>query len=327
MTFSQSAIPTVTPSVWQFYVSHENRPEGIRACGSVIYADSAEEVQELAKRSGLVAHQYATDQLSIKRDGALPIQTRMRISQTENSYALREMLLGIKDLYGIDLSQNALVTNEARYFFSVRKLREFTASQVERAEYLVPYAKFIIGTHTDRTDEELVSGTIAVHNDSKQRTKVNFGCVAPFPPIGIDQWLKQKLETHNLAGLQLKPMVVRKMSGLPKKPIWHLAGSITLPRTLTKYINKHGFEKEPYHDWSDKWESAHFFDNGYEPPVLKYCRGQIDSMGSFDVAVSAEKVGNGPKIAFPWVIVSRRFREILAELKVKGVGFIPVAIE
>ncbi len=327
MTFSQSAIPTSKPAVWQFYVYHERRPEGLRACGSVIYADSAEEVQELARRSGLVARQFPTSQVAIKRDGALPFETSIRISEAEDSPALRQMVLGIRDLYGIDLSQNVLLPNEARPLFWVRKLREFTTSQVAEAPYLMVYAKFMIGTHTDRTAEELASGTIAVHNDSKQGTDVRFGCVAPFWPIGVDQWLKEKLEGYDLPGLRLNPIVVRRRSGPPRKPLWNLTGSVTLPRTLTRYVNEYGFEKVPYDDWSAKWGEAHFFDEGYQPPVLKYSKKQIDSLGSFDVAITAEKVGNGPKIAFQRLIVSQRFRGMLADLKIKGVGYVPVVLE
>ena len=139
MTFSKSAIPPVIPAVWQFYVSHDKRPDGIRACGSVIYADCAEEVQELARRSGLTASQHAANQLAIKRDGALPITSRIRIVEPENSHALREIILGLRDLYEIDLAQKALVANETRPFFSVRKLREFTESQIEKAQYLIVY--------------------------------------------------------------------------------------------------------------------------------------------------------------------------------------------
>jgi hypothetical protein len=53
----------------------------------------------------------------------------------------------------------------------------------------------------------------------------------------------------------------------------------------------------------------------------------MDALGGFDVALTAERVGNGPRISFPAVIVSQRFREVLTELKIPGVGYTPVAIQ
>jgi hypothetical protein len=325
---SLSILPSEKPAVWEFTISHEKLPDGdVRACGSVFYTDTAEEIHELAARSGLEVKEYQVDRLAVERDGAFPVRTVLHIREPENSNALHEIVAGLKSSYGIDLAKNSLISNEKRWFFSIRKLREFTKNQIQDAPYLWLYAKkFRIGTWRDRTDEEYSRGIYAIDNDATQRTKVQFGFLSPFPAIGVDQCLKEELERRMPIGLQFKPVAVRRKSGKPRKPIWKLTSSIVLPRTLTRFINKHGHDKEPFDDWSDRWESAYFYDDGYQPPVLGYSQEQLSSVGAFDVALTAERVGGGPKISFPSIIVSHRFREILAELKIPGVGYMPVAV-
>ena len=325
MNSASSALPCIKPAVWEFSISHEERPEGVRACGSIFYTDTAKQVHELARRSGLEAHERRVDKGTVERDGVLPVHTYIRIKESEDSKSLHQIIDGLRSLYGIDLAKNSLIANESRYFFRVRKFRAFTKEQIQESPYLLLYAdKFQIGTWADRTDEEFSRGALAVANDSKQASKVRCGFVSPFPAIGVDQWLKDNLERCSLIGLQFNPIVVRKISGSARKPLWNLTGSITLPRTQTKYINKHGFEKEPFDDWSDRWESAFFYDEGYDPPVLQYSSKHLDAVGAFDVAITAERVGNGPKTAFPEVIVSQRFRKTLEELKIPGVGYLPI---
>ena len=325
---AHSILPSAKPAVWEFTISHERLPDGnVRACGSVFYTDTAEEIHELAARSGLEVKEYQVDKVAVERDGAFPVRTYLHIREPENSNALHEIIEGLKSSYGIDLAKNSLISNEKRWFFSIRKVRDFTKKQIQDASYLWLYAKrFHIGTWTDRTDEEYSRGIYAVDNDASQGTKVQFGFLSPFPAIGVDQCLREELERRAPIGLQFKPVTVRRKSGTPRKPIWNLTSSIVLPRTKTRFINKHGHDKEPFDDWSDRWESAYFYDDGYQPPVLEYSQEQLSSVGAFDVAVTAERVGGGPKISFPSVIVSQRFREILAELKIPGVGYIPVAI-
>lgn len=324
---SPSSTSNANASVWEFTIFHSKRPdENVRACGSIFYTDSAEEIHELAERSGLKVREHKVDKLAVERDGAFPVQTSLRVREPEDSKALRAIIDSLRSTYGVDLAQESLITNASRYFFSIRKVREFTESEVNQAPLLQIFAKrFQIGSWVEPTEEEYLQGLYAVENDSKQRTKVRFGFLSPFPAIGVDQGLKEQLERHSLTGLAFRPISVRKNDGVPRKPIWSLTSSIVLPRTGTRFINQHGYDKEPFDDWSDRWESAFFYDSGYEPPKLGFEQEELDCLGAFDVAVTAERAGNGPKISFPSVIVSQRFREVLSELKVVGVGYIPVA--
>jgi hypothetical protein len=327
MNFSKSAVPCAKSAIWEFTISDGVRPEGIRACGSVIYVDSADQVHELANRSGLVAKEYKIDRGTVERDGVPPIETYLQVKQAEDSVPLREIVAALRDLLGIDLARDSLITNESRFFFKVLKRREFNDEQLNSASYLWLHAyQYQIGTQTEPTDEEFIRGELAVKNDSKQNSKVQLGFLSPFPPIGVDQRLKDELEARSLIGLKLNPIHVRRKSGPVKKPLWHLTSTVTLPRCLTKYINKHGFEKTPFDDWKDRWECAYFYDEGYELQVLSYSRKQVEALGEFDVGITAERTGNGPKIAFPSVIVSQRFRRVLDELKVPGLQYTPVVL-
>lgn len=326
---STSPASNPKPAIWEFAVSHEKRPDDdVRACGSIFYTDTAEEIHALAKRSGLEVKEVQTDRLAIERDGAFPVRTCLYISEPEDSRALHEVIDGLRSTYGIDLAKDPLIPNRARYFFRIRKTREFEPHQMDGAPYLWLHAdKFQIGTWLTPTDEEYAKGLYAVENDSKQGSKVSFGFLSPFPAIGVDQALKEELKRRALVGLQFNPVTVRAKRGAPRKPIWNLTSSIVLPRMRTRFINKHGYDKEPFDDWSDRWESAHFHDDGYQPPVLEFAQDQMDALGGFDVALTAERVGNGPRISFPAVIVSQRFRKVLSELKIPGVSYTPVAIK
>lgn len=268
------------------------------------------------------------DRVAVERDGAFPVHTYLPIREPEDSRSLHIIIDGLRSIYGIDLAKSSLISNENRYFFRIRKSREFATDQIESAPYLAICAnKFQIGSWLEPTDEEYSQGIYSVENDAKQNTKVRFGFLSPFAAIGIDQYLKEELERRSLVGIQFNPVTVRTKRGTPRKPIWSLSSSIVLPRTQTRFINKHGYDKEPFDDWSDRWESAFFYDAGYEPPVLRFSQGQLDSVGAFDIAKTAERIGNGPRISFPSMIVSQRFRAILAELKIPGIGYIPVAID
>jgi len=323
---STSEASNKKPAIWEFTVSHERRPEDdVRACGSTFYTDTAEEIHALAKRSGLEVRERRVDKLAVERDGAFPIHTYLRIREPEDSRSLHEIIEGLRSSYGIDLAKDSLISNHFRYCFSIRKIREFAKDEIEDAQYLWIYAnRFQTGTWIGPTDEEYSKRIYAVENDSKQGTKVQFGFLSPFPAIGVDQQLKMELERCSLVGLHFNPITVRKKSGTPRKPIWNLTSSIVLPRTRTRFINKHGHDKDPFDDWSDRWESAYFYDGGYEPPMLEFAQDQLDELGYFDVAITAERTGNGPRISFPIVIVSQRFRRALSELKIPGVGYIPV---
>lgn len=325
---SASTASRPKPAIWNFTVSHEKRPDDdVRACGSVFYTDTAAEIHTLAERSGLEVKESQADKLAMERDGAFPVRTSLHIAEPEDSKALHEVIVGLRSTYGIDLANDSLIPNRARYFFRIRKVREFAEHQIDGAPYLWLHAdKFAIGTWLTPTDEEYSQGIYAVKNDTKQTSKVSFGCLSPFPAIGVDQTLKEELERHALVGLHFNPITVHTERGKARKAVWNLTSSIVLPRTRTRFINKHGHDKEPFDDWSDRWESAHFHDDGYEPPVLEYAQHLMESLGSFDVAITAERIGNGPRISFPAVIVSQRFRQVLSKLKIPGVGYTPVAI-
>lgn len=306
-----SAIPPATPAIWQFYIEYqENSDFDVLACGNTIHAAREQDVEYLGEKSGLRFSRQV-----IRGEKRL----FMEVLEPENSLALAKLIEGLHELYGIDLFSSALISNQHRYFFHVRKLREFTNDQLTNAKYLELQAtKYQIGHHAGATPEELETETYAVENDSCQKSKVDFGFISPFPALGVSESLKGRLEEFGLRGLHFEPIVVRKQSGVPRKPLWKLTSSVVLPRSKTKFITKFGNDKEPYDDWSDKWECAYFYDCGYEPPVLAYASEDIASAEPFDIAVTAEKTGNGPGIAFRRIIVSQRFRKIMTNLKVKG---------
>ncbi|MFN9110989.1 MAG: hypothetical protein ACK5XN_13075, partial [Bacteroidota bacterium] len=165
---STSPASNPKPAIWEFAVSHEKRPDDdVRACGSIFYTDTAEEIHALAGRSGLEVKEVQADRLAIERDGAFAVRTCLYISETENSRALHEVMEGLRSTYGIDLAKDSLIPNRARYFFRIRKEREFEPQQIDGAPYLWLHAdKFAIGTWLTPTDEEYAKGLYAVENDS-----------------------------------------------------------------------------------------------------------------------------------------------------------------
>lgn len=116
--------------------------------------------------------------------------------------------------------------------------------------------------------------------------------------------------------------------GVSKKPLWELSSSIILPPCLTP--------RQAADDGSEftgqgkettllevQWE-----DGGRIPAELRFHRQEIEALGPFDVALTRETTGYGyPSMFAPAVIVSQRFRRVMAELGVTHHYYAPVHLE
>jgi hypothetical protein len=314
-----SALPCVKPPVWKFTITFDEK-NPYRLSANTIYAKSALDVEDFGRISGF--------EVIAKTDLHYGKMRWLRIAEPEDSPKLKLLLQALEDRYDIKPSNWFIVPPEfSEQYFGVRKEREFTEEQIKSAEYLrLISTKFHIGTNSQRPtpDDE----TYYVHNDGAQRTKVDFGFLSPFPAIGISEELKGRIVNYKLDALRIEPIVVRRKDNKPaRKPLWKMSGDVTLPRTLCRYIDGNGKIKEPYDDWSYKFECAYFDDWGHLPAVLSYRRKDIEQCQPFDIAMTAEKEGNGPYISFRYTIVSQRFRSVLTDLKVKGVGYVPVVLQ
>ncbi|MEM9479583.1 MAG: hypothetical protein AAGA58_08025 [Verrucomicrobiota bacterium] len=315
----ESALPCEKPPIWNFTISFDET-SAYRLSASTVFAKSANDVEEFGAASGL--------EVTGRTDRNYGEMRWLKVREPEDSPKLNLLIQALKRRYGIKPSEWFIVPEELRdHYFGVRKEREFSDKQMMDAEYLRLIAtRFQIGTHSRRSTPE--DETYYVKNDGKQGTKVEFGFISTFAALGISQGLKERIEAHNLKAILFDPITVRRKDDKPpRKPLWKVHSNIILPRTCCRYIDAKGHVKEPYDDWSYKWECAYFDDAGHVPTVLSYHRKDIEAIKPFDIAMTAEKLGNGPFISFRHTIVSQRFRKMMNDMRVKGVGYHPVVLK
>lgn len=314
----EPALPCEKPPIWNFRINFDEK-NPYRLSAGMMFAKSAADVEQFGKASGL--------EVTARSDRNYGEMRSLKVQEPADSPKLKLLIQALYERYGIKPSKWFIVPKDLEdQYFGVRIEREFSDGQIDDSKYLRLIAtQFQIGTHSRRERPE--DETYYVKNDGKQGSKVDFGFISPFPALGISNRLKEQIEAYNLKAIRFEPIVVRRKDGkAPRKPLWKIASDITLPRSRCRYIDGNGQVKDPHDDWSYKWECAYFDDAGHVPVALSYVRKEIEEIEPFDVAMTAEKVGNGPYIAFRYTIVSQRFRQMMNDLKVKGVGYHPVVL-
>ncbi len=315
----ESALPCEKPPVWSFTINFDEK-NSYRLSAGMMFAKSAADVEQFGEASGL--------EVTARSDRNYGEMRSLKVREPADSPKLKLLIRALEERYGIKPSKWFIVPNELEdQYFGVRIEREFSDNQIEYSKYLRLIAtRFQIGSHSRRETPE--DETYYVENDGKQGTKVDFGFISPFPAIGLSHKLKEQIEAYSLKAIRFEPIVVRRKDGkAPRKQLWKIYSDITLPRSCCRYIDANGQVKDPYDDWSYKWECAYFDDAGHVPVALSYDRKDIEGVEPFDIAMTAEKTGNGPFISFRHTIVSQRFRQMMNDLKVKGVGYHPVVLK
>ena len=253
----------------------------------------------------------------------------LKVDEPGESQKLASLMDAIAEGLGYRPSPHRIVPEEDRgRFFGVKRKSVFTDQDIDASRFLqLTASRFQIGSWMAPTEDELASETYVVENDACQKTKVEFGFVSPFPALGISEPLKRKLESKNLEAIRFEPIVVRRKSGKPRKPLWKIWSSIVLPRSSTRLVTSQGHVKDPWNDFSDRWSDAFYDDQGCYPPLLEYSEADLAKLPAFDVALTAEHTGNCRDRVFRTTIVTQRFRQNLSDLKVKGVEYVPVSVK
>ena len=69
-----------------------------------------------------------------------------------------------------------------------------------------------------------------------------------------------------------------------------------------------------------------YFDDKGHHPELTYNKDEVEKLGAFDIAMTAERTGINKPCSSRYLVVSQRFREVLRELKVPAVYYTPVRL-
>ena len=296
---------------WDFFISGKSGVQNDRKLGPHsrgIYTASAEDIEELAAVSGFEVTGWDRD--GVKR-------RKIEVREPEGSERLKKLLAAIEDKYGFVPNERLVVPVADRdHVFGLHKVREYTPKEIGSRELL--YIEFVgkaIAEHKDGTPEQVEAEQYVVERHRKKKT-VQFGYLTPFTAKAVTGELKDQLEDAGLKRVEFEPVI----NG---DDIWKLWSSLRMPRCLLPLVDQNGAEVEP--DDSPEFGEQYFDDKGYNPPELTYNRNEVEKLGTFDIAMTAERIGGYPEV-FRLHVVSQRFREVLKQLKVTAVHYAPVRL-
>ena len=297
---------------WDFFISGKSGVQNDRKLGPHsrgIYTASAEDIEELAAVSGFEVTGWDLD--GVKR-------RKIAVKEPEGSERLKKLLVAIKDKYGFVPSEHTIVSVADRAnVFGLCKLREYTSAELDEPQFVcIDYVDKIIAEHKDGTPEQIEAEQYVVEPHRKKKT-VRLGILMPSHQMAVSGELKDQLEDAGLEGVEFEPVI----NG---DDIWKLGSSLRMPRSLLPLVDGSGAQVEP-DEWA-KFADKHFDDKGYYPPELTYDKDEMEKLGAFDIAMTAERTGNAKAICSRCLVVSQRFREVLDELKVPAVRYTPVRL-
>ena len=274
-----------------------------------IWASSAAEVVELGKAS----------QLPVSLNEGV---AKLEVNLAEQDPRLAKLYEAIWQKYGLTPSPWHIIPVAERHkYFGVHRKVAWNKEEIDACDYLRLGSSQIIATHHDPSEEELLREDYVVENDARQKTKTQFGHFMPFHALAVAEPMRSHLLEAGLKGLHLPPVVFVPPERKVHKPLWALKSHVILPQALNPLVNSKGEEVVPNTQWWCWWE-----DGGRRPEVLRYDRYALEALGSFDIAMTLERVSTSRVRSFRWCIVSQRFREVLTNLKVKGVDYMPVEL-
>jgi hypothetical protein len=238
----------------------------------------------------------------------------------EDDPRLHWLIERINKSYGWKPSKwfNIPMEERSRYF-GVRKNRQYSKKELEAEPFLhLHFAANAIARHCDGTAEQIESEVYVAVADQFQTTKTQFGTLAPFVGLCVTEPLGRRLEGAGLKGLSFDPVVILPADQV-KKPLLKLSSAVIAPRSLLPIVNESGHQIEPNTEWA-----CYPDDGGYQPHEFKYRKEELKKFQEVDIAMSYERTGVSKARAYRWCIVSQRFRQVMAELKVRGTIYAPV---
>ncbi|WP_395745060.1 hypothetical protein [Prosthecobacter sp.] len=275
-----------------------------------IYAKSLKDIDDICAVADLENNEYR----------------KIDVELDENDPRLVRLYKAIEEKYQFKPSPHTIVPMaERRSYFGVVRKVEWTAAEINEAEFLRFSATRQIAHHENPDDEQWEREDYVVELDKKQYTAVQLGLLSPFQGLAVAEPLKSGLLSSDLAGLNLTPVIFTG-GGSVKKPLWALKSHVVLPAMLNPLQNEHGEVVAADKPWA-RFESRHVDDGNCDPPVLRYRRAEVQRLGHFDIAMTHARLGNGQKMAYRWCIVSQKFRAALKQLKVPALSYEPVVME
>ncbi len=286
-------------SSWQFTICYDpSNPPGPFSIG--IRARKPEEVDAFGL---LINTQVAKNETTPNR--------QLRVELSEDDPRLQLLLERIENEYGWKPSKwfNIPLEERSRYF-GVRKNREYSKRDLDGAAFLSLLAQKPIAGQKDGTAEQVDAEVYVAEADRLQSAKTQLGTLFPFHAYCITESLGRQLESAGLGGLSLEPVVILPADKV-KKPLFKLSSTFVAPRSLLPIVNEAGHQIEPNTEWA-----CYLDGGGYQPYEFKYRRE--------DIAMSYERTGVTKARSFRWCLVSQRFRQVVADLKVRGTLYSPV---
>ena len=243
----------------------------------------------------------------------------LRVILSEDDPRLHEVIRRIETIYGWKPSKwhNIPLEERSRYF-GVRKDREYSKKELDGAAFLSLLAQKPIAGQKDGTAEQVDAEVYVAEADRLQSAKTAFGALMPFHAKCVTESLGRQLESAGLRGLSLEPVVILPADKV-KKPLLKLSSTFIAPRSLLPIVNEAGHQIEPNTEWA-----CYLDDGGYQPYEFKYRNEDLKRFQEVDIAMSYERTGPIRARSFRWCMVSQRFRQVMAELKVRGTLYAPV---
>jgi hypothetical protein len=298
----------MTKTIWRFSVTYD----GINTLSprsNGIFASSIQDVEKLGSVSGLPV-------LSGIRRGKE--YRKISVEFLESDPALQAILDEIFKMYSFKPSKRRIIPEAERSTnFGVRRDRQYCACDLADSRLLMLQPEHAIAIGGGRSSEEITAEKYVVKN-YRPKKAILLGVLAPFSAISVDEELKLLLDKSQLKGLKFD-----QVHGALN--LWKLGSSVTMPRSSVPLVNAKGRQVSPTDSWSDCDER--WFDDGFTEAELVYSERLLCSLPDFDIAMTAERIGQHNAGAYRRCIVSQNFRMTLDNLKVPGVRYTPVRIE
>jgi hypothetical protein len=243
----------------------------------------------------------------------------LRVELLEDDPRLHSVIQRIVSRYGWKPSKWFEIPLEERsHYFGIRKVREYSKKDLDGAAFLSLLADKSIANQRDGTAEQVDAEVYVAEADRLQSAKTQLGTLFPFQAYGVTESLGRQLQGAGLKGLSLEPVVFVPADQV-KKPLLKLSSAFVAPRSLLPIVNETGHQIEA----NTKWP-CYLDDGGYQPHEFKYRKTDFERFQAVDIAMSYERTGVTKARAYRWCLVSQRFRQIMAELKVLGASYSPV---
>ncbi len=239
---------------------------------------------------------------------------RTKIEVPEDSDQYRAVRILLSDHGWKESSTNVILVDHRRSHFGFDLKRQITKEQLDQSELLLvipaDLTKIANWCATDNRGYVLAA-------DARLKNRMTLGWVRTIIVPYASEEGREQLRSGHLDGLDFIPARFDRPDKVTK-PLYQISSRVTLPKCRLSLQDHLGQVSVCGGSWSD---------GGYSPPILRYIRKDVDALRPFDIALTLEKMGGLPTHHRHNLIVSQRFRRHLANLKIRGFGYIPVVLE